>query len=249
MSELAAEFRKPISARVPRWPHFEQGNRRVLRNALPFSLVAFIAWLPVGLIYYETLDLPAQEREMSESLAGWFDVFSQLIAFSAIAHTTFRDMRGRPVRFWESAMRGLKRFFPMAGAFILYALGVGLGLVLLIVPGLLLLVRWYVFAPVCVVEGKGPLESFKRSAELTEGNRWKLFAFRFVTLILAGMAVTALVKLGLAAALAPAPALFLSGIWQGAWSAFTNVLSVVVYHDLRAAKEGAGIESIASVFD
>ncbi len=138
MSELAAGL-KSLSQR-----EFRVGgtlNRAIgvfIRNALPFSLVAFIAWLPVGLIYYETLDLPAQEREMSQSLAGLFDVFSQLIAFSAIAHTAFQDMRGRPVRFWENAMRGLKRFFPMAGAFILYALGAGLGLVLLIVPGVLL---------------------------------------------------------------------------------------------------------------
>ncbi len=248
MSELAAGL-KSLSQR-----EFRVGgtlNRAIgvfIRNALPFSLVAFIAWLPVGLIYYETLDLPAQEREISQSLAGWFDVFSQLIAFSAIAHTAFRDMRGRPVRFWESAMRGLKRFFPMAGAFILYALGAGLGLVLLIVPGVLLLTRWYVFAPICVIERKGPLGSFKRSAALTEGNRWKLFAMFVIVQFAAGAAI-GLASVALASLLPPVPALLLWGAWQAPWTAFNGLLSVVIYHDLRVAKEGADVESIASVFD
>jgi hypothetical protein len=30
---------------------------------------------------------------------------------------------------------------------------------------------------------------------------------------------------------------------------FSSVLSVVIYHDLREAKEGIGVESLAAIFD
>ncbi len=219
-----------------------------MRNALPFTFVAFAAWLPVGLIYYDTLDLPARERELSQSFAELFDALFQVIALAAITHATFQDLHGRPVRIWESAKRGLMRFLPLTGAFIVFSLGAGLGLVLLIVPGLLLLVRWYVFAPVCVVEWRGPLGSLKRSAALTEGYRWKLFAILVIINLAAGAAI-GLASAALASLLPPVPALFLLGLWQAPWSAFNDLLSVVIYHDLRVAKEGADIESIASVFD
>ncbi len=218
------------------------------RNGLSFSLIAIVAWLPVGLIVYSSLELPQQERDLSQGLANMFGGLLQLVAMAVIIHATFQDMRGRPVRLGESAGRGLKRFFPLIGGGILAGLGMLLGLVLLIVPGIMLLVRWYVFAPVCVVERKGPLGALERSAQLTEGNRWKLFAI-FIILAFTGGAVTALVTVVLATALSPVLALSLTGIWHGVWSAFNNVLSVVIYHDLRVAKEGADIESIASVFD
>jgi hypothetical protein len=156
-------------------------------------------------------------------------------------------MRGRPVRLGESIQRGLGRFFPLIGGGILVGLGMMLGFILLIVPGFMLYTRWYVFAPVCVVEQKGPLGSMKRSAELTKGNRWKLFAI-FIIVILTATLIGGAIRLVLAA-MSPILALAVSGLWQGVWSAFNNILSVVIYHDLRVAKEGADIESIASVFD
>src|SRR5262249_48245058 len=111
----------------------------------------------------------------------------------------------------------------------------------------ILFTRWYVFAPVCVVEQKGPLSSMKRSAELTKGSRWKLFAI-YIILILASLLAGGFIRLVLVS-MSPIAAIAVQGILQGVWSAFNNILSVVIYHDLRAAKEGADIESIASVFD
>jgi hypothetical protein len=38
-------------------------------------------------------------------------------------------------------------------------------------------------------------------------------------------------------------------VWNGIWGAFYAICVVVTYHDLRAAKEGVGIDQIAAVFD
>jgi len=67
---------------------------------------------------------------------------------------------------------------------ILYGLAVGIGLVLLIVPGLILLTIWAVTAPAIVSEGRGPIEAFGRSRELVRGNGWSVFAVIVVTFLI-----------------------------------------------------------------
>ncbi len=218
------------------------------RNAVPFTLVFFVAWLPTGLILYRMSALPPKDQGPLLFAVAGVSALTQLIALAAIIDATFQDMRGQPVRLGGSAARGLRRLFPLIGTLILAALGVWLGILLLIVPGFMLAAAWYVYAPACVVERKGPLGSLERSAELTEGNRWKIFAV-YLILSIVGMAAAALVARALGAVLPQGAALLASGIWSGVWSAFKNVTNVVIYHDLRAAKEGTGIESIASVFD
>jgi hypothetical protein len=53
---------------------------------------------------------------------------------------------------------------------ILYAIGVFVGFLALIVPGLILITIWAVVAPSIVVEDKGVFEAFGRSRELVRGN-------------------------------------------------------------------------------
>jgi uncharacterized membrane protein len=68
---------------------------------------------------------------------------------------------------------------PVLGALlvisVLFAIGVGIGLVLIIIPGLILLTIWSVVAPVAVLERPGVLASFGRSRELVRGNGWDVF--------------------------------------------------------------------------
>jgi hypothetical protein len=59
---------------------------------------------------------------------------------------------------------------------ILFGIGVGIGFVLLIIPGLILLTFWSVGAPAIVVEDAGPLEAFGRSWRLVRGDAWSVFA-------------------------------------------------------------------------
>lgn len=66
----------------------------------------------------------------------------------------------------------------------LAGLGIALGLILLIVPGLVLLTYWAVVAPVVVLEGKGVLDSFGRSRELVRGHGWTVFGIVIVTAVL-----------------------------------------------------------------
>jgi hypothetical protein len=59
------------------------------------------------------------------------------------------------------------------GAVVLYSVGVALGLVALIVPGVWLSVRWYFAAQATVVDGLGPGDALRRSAEVVETRWWR----------------------------------------------------------------------------
>ena len=64
------------------------------------------------------------------------------------------------------------RVGPLFRASILYAVGVLLGLVLLIVPGLMIAARWSLMAPLVVLERQTAIAASKRSAALVKGNEW-----------------------------------------------------------------------------
>jgi hypothetical protein len=73
---------------------------------------------------------------------------------------------------------------PLIGFGILFGIGVTIGLILIVVPGLILLTFWSVGAPAIVVEGIGPIDAFGRSRRLVRGNAWPVFAVLVVTFII-----------------------------------------------------------------
>jgi hypothetical protein len=67
---------------------------------------------------------------------------------------------------------------------ILFGFAVGIGFILLIIPGLILLTFWCVGAPAIVVEREGPIGAFGRSWNLVRGDAWSVFAALLVILII-----------------------------------------------------------------
>jgi hypothetical protein len=73
---------------------------------------------------------------------------------------------------------------PLIGAGILAAIAIGIGFILIIVPGLILLTIWAVLAPAIVVEKRGVFEAFGRSRELVRGSGWQVFGVIVVLFVL-----------------------------------------------------------------
>ncbi len=73
---------------------------------------------------------------------------------------------------------------PLIGVGILAGIAIGIGFLLLVIPGLILLTIWAVIAPVIVVEHSGVIDSFGRSRELVRGNGWQVFGVIFVVFLI-----------------------------------------------------------------
>jgi len=168
-------------------------------------------------------------------------------AHAIVIFAAFQDLRGRPVNAGESMGQGVARLFPILVASVLVGLLVFMGMLLCLIPGLIALTAMAVVVPACVVERLGPIESMSRSADLTTGHRWPILGVAF-----AWGVIVIVVTIAIAAAMQGTSSLatqILTWIWQVLSGSFTAVYSAILYHDLRAVREGIGIDEIASVFD
>ncbi len=96
--------------------------------------------------------------------------------------------RGNPLSFGV-LFSGGDRFLPMLGATILMLLAIGLGLVLLIVPGIIVSLGFFAAGFFVVDAEMGPIEALKASWAVTKGQKMNIFglALAGVGLAIVGM--------------------------------------------------------------
>jgi len=237
---------------------FERSFSIVLRNLAPLLLLGAIAALPYVFIYAIQGDQPVAAPGAKPNFSPQFFLIGavSLIALftlrpicqAIILFGAFQDMLGRDFPIGESLRKGLSRIFPIIAMLIVEGLALVVGFMLLIIPGYMLFVAWYVALPVLVVERLGPVASLRRSAELTKGHRWKIFGIIFVMGIVIGI-IGAVINAVALAFHNHAVYMTVEYVSQAVAIAFESVVGVVLYHDLRAAKEGINTQRIAAVFD
>lgn len=185
----------------------------------------------------------------------------------AVVRTAIGDLSGRRPELGDLGAAALRDSLPVIGLLILLGLGVALGFVLLIVPGVILALAWSVAIPARVVEGPSVTRAFGRSADLTRNHRGAILVVWLVCSVASWIiqAVVAGVLAGVFGAGFLA-AYFTGGAgaegYSGAyWAALAGraisgallgsvgaVVSAAVYFELRGGKEGVGFEQVADVF-
>jgi hypothetical protein len=123
-------------------------------------------------------------------------------------------------------------FWPLAAVSVLFGIGVGIGFVFLIVPGLILLVIWSVVAPVTVLERPGVFAAFGRSRQLVHGNGWNVFGV-IVVVFLSVLVVSVGVGL-LAGSLGSVGRAFVQWALDSALAPITALSASVLYFALLA---------------
>jgi hypothetical protein len=229
------------------------------RNFVPFFLLSAVATLPQ---LFVLLSSPTTQGTFIARPAAASVVLPLVIGFvlklftqAVIVHAAFQDMRGRSVSVGDSLRVGFSRFLPVLGVIIVEGLGIGAASLLLIVPGVILMLMWYLTLPACVVEQLGVGESLNRSAELTKGHRLKIFGLILLVGIgglIVGGVIGAVVGGVLVAVGTPVGHIALGLVQylvQALIAVFGAILVIVLYRDLRAAKEGIDTDQIAAVFD
>ena len=180
-----------------------------------------------------------------------------------LIHASVEDFKGENVSIRESLSIGWRFALPLLGFSILSSLGIGLGLVLLIVPGILLICMWMVGAASVVLEGGGVFNAFGRSVELTKGYKWWILLILIVYFI-AVFFITVIGEL-FAIPLELSEANIFTGdsvgtvnviiysLIQALVAAATILMSSAgvasLYYELRGVKEGGFKDNLAAVFD
>ena len=167
----------------------------------------------------------------------------------AIAYGVYQTFMGRRALLGASLFYGLKRFVHLIFIGILCGIGVVLGTMLFVVPGLILMCMCYVSAPVCVVERLGAVDSITRSAQLTKGYRMKIFGLILVFIIIIFVATRIWFKLFLGTSTGQIINFILLQVIVLIPFALANIMPSVIYFELRRVKEGVAVDSLANVFD
>jgi hypothetical protein len=125
----------------------------------------------------------------------------------------------------------------VAVASIVAGIGITVGLVLLIVPGLYLLTIWCLVVPVVVLENAETFAALGRSRQLVRGHGWQVFGtlvLVFIVLLVVGLVIGLIL-----AALPMAARNFISNIVSGTLvSPFLALVLTLGYFRLLAAESG-----------
>jgi hypothetical protein len=122
---------------------------------------------------------------------------------------------------------------------IVAGVGIAIGFVLLIVPGLILLTIWAVAAPVVVLERPDGLGALGRSRDLVRGNGWKVFAVILLLVILVGLVSVAIEAI--ASSAGEAVGLVARVIVGILTQPISSLAAAVLYFELRGAPANVGL--------
>ena len=150
------------------WTHFAM-----------IALVVFVVVAAIGVVLALLLGWFGALLGAIVSFVGWYWLQGALIE-------AVRDVRDgkADLSVSETFSRVQPRLGSIIGAGILLGLAVGIGFLLLVIPGLFLLTIWIAVIPAIVLEGRGIGESFGRSRDLVRGNGWNVFGVIVLTFLL-----------------------------------------------------------------
>ena len=201
------------------------------RHLLTFSFAVYVTVAVIGALLAAALTWLGAILAAFVSLVAVFWLQAALVK----AVDDVRDGRA-DLSLGETFAAAREHLGSVIVAGILAAIGIIVGLILLIVPGLVLMTWWAVIVPTIVLENRSAGESFTRSRELVRGYGWAVFGvIVLVLLLLIGFQIVlSLIFTPLADWLQS----FVSQIVSGTLtSPFIAVVLTLLYFRLRAAKE------------
>jgi hypothetical protein len=180
------------------------------------------------------------------ALAGLVGTLFRYFLQATLVRATIEDLSDRRPNFGDCFSTGLAVVLPVIGIAIVSAVAIVFACLLLIVPGIMLAIAWSVAIPAKVAERTGVFDSLSRSRVLTKGHRWKIFWLLLLTAMLMGFIQGALVAA--LAAFGPTAGAFASAIVSAIAAAVMATLVATMYVELRTAKEGTDVSTLAAVF-
>lgn len=192
--------------------------------------------------------------------AGACSMVASVLVQGTVVLTVVARSEGMRADIADTLPPALIRLLPLILLGLAIGIGFTFGLVLLIIPGLMLYMAWWVAAPALVVERLGVIDALNRSSTLTRDGRWKIFGIELVLGVASLLTDLLLLVCGINWATAV-------DNYAAAGSSRAFVLAVIVtivvrtltlatygamhastYVELREWKEGPAVDALADVF-
>jgi hypothetical protein len=229
----------------------------LLRDSLVVYIRHFWTFLALGLLVVVPAELVVGGIGMEQLTAGYDESpsFAEMAIPGAVSYLVVAPLitaicvyalqsvaAGGAPGAGEAVVKGFESFSPIFFAVVLAALGTLLGLLLLILPGIYLFVRWY-FVPQAVVLGEARgAGALRTRGRLVEGSWWRtLGLIALVSLIAVVIALLIASPFDAAAESADRALWTLIGeiVASAVTQPFAALYSTLLYFDLKARKRAA----------
>lgn len=177
-------------------------------NFSSLAVLVIVAGLLTGIPSWMAETLKESSPGLSFLFRSMGFVVSMLLGIGAL-RVSLRVHDGQPVSLQHLFIADWPLFWRYVLATLLYGLVVGIGLILLVIPGVVLGVRHVFYGYFILERGARPVEALGQSAAATEGVRWKIFLL-MVLLFVLNVVGAALLLVGL---LVTIPLTYLTGAW------------------------------------
>lgn len=226
------------------------------KNAAQLLLIVAVVAIPLSILSYlladvvfaantKTVTIGNQSVKVTEPRSFFLFLLALLVSLAigviitavlqaALLRAAAQATIGDPLDVQASYRWGLARFGSVLLVAILVGLAVGIGFILLIIPGIILLVMFAVSVPVVVVENRRGTDAMRRSWDLVSHHFWHVLGVIVVAAIIAGI-VSGIVS-AIGGSNGALRAVF-STLAQIITAPFSALVSILLYLDLRARKE------------
>jgi hypothetical protein len=235
--------------------------RELQRRWLVFLLPSLLLWGGgVWLASYADTTLRLQTGMLGRLLISpvatiLIEIVPSTLLYAVLTSITLADLETRPTELVGALAGAAKALIPLLAIRVITELGVLLGFVMLVIPGIWISLALSVAVPACVAEGLGVRDSLRRSLALTRGHRVRILWLGVIYAVAVGLVTGACIlaydlwhSTRMVFRVSQLPFLIRASI-QAALIPIAIVGKAVIFHELRRMREGVGSGSLASVFD
>jgi hypothetical protein len=187
---------------------------------------------------------------MSEHLAIFITgaiiaVILGLIAYCAYTVLTSALYHDQQIDLGEALSKAMRRLLPLFFAYLISSIAIGIGFVLLVIPGLILLVRLSLVLPVSILEENlSGTEPLSRSFALTKGHALKVIGMGCI--LFAILIIASLLEKVFPSLLPNVIGIVIGYLVAAVINPIVMVIGTIFYFDLRIRNEGYDIQALAT---
>lgn len=233
------------------------------QNFLRFITIVAVIQVPLALVSLVWLAILSRGVEETTSaitatVASFVSIFISLVGNAlcqgALARSISDAYLGKELTVEQTFRAVLPKLMTLIGASLLVGLVVGVGFMLLVVPGVIFGLWFFVTTPSIVVENQGVTAGMSRSKALASGNLGKVFAVGLLAVLITWIITIPIGYLGSALSALLFSENSLLGLFVGQFAGLigqvlatpiASAAAVLLYYDLRIRKEGFDLQMLA----